>query len=107
VLEQIVGEIDDEHDDEEDPILMQATDDGGFTVGALTPIEDFNEETGARFSDEEFDTVGGMVTSQFGHLPEVGEEIVIGDFLFHVTAADDRRVQQIRVTRQAGQDEGG
>jgi magnesium and cobalt transporter len=107
VLEQIVGEIDDEHDDEEEPLLMSATDDGGFTVGALTPIEDFNEETGAQFSDEEFDTVGGMVTSQFGHLPEVGEEIVIGDFLFHVTAADDRRVQQIRVTRQVSPDEGG
>jgi len=46
--------------------------------------------------------VGGMVTSEFGHLPEVGEEVGIGDYLFHVTEADDRRVQQFRVERQAG-----
>ncbi|WP_130617791.1 HlyC/CorC family transporter [Dyella amyloliquefaciens] len=100
VLEQIVGEIDDEHDDEEEPSLMHEQSGGGWTVSALTPIADFNEETGANFSDEEFDTVGGMCTSEFGHLPEVGEEIAIGDFLFHVTEADDRRVQAFRVTRR-------
>jgi magnesium and cobalt transporter len=100
VLEQIVGEIDDEHDDEEEPTLMHEQSGGGWTVSALTPIADFNEQTGASFSDEEFDTVGGMCTSEFGHLPEVGEEIAIGDFLFHVTEADDRRVQAFRVTRR-------
>jgi magnesium and cobalt transporter len=99
VLEQIVGEIDDEHDDEEEPALMHERAGGGWTVSALTPIPDFNEQTGAGFSDEEFDTVGGMVTSEFGHLPEVGEEIAVGDYLFHVTEADDRRVQQFLVTR--------
>ncbi|WP_266169838.1 HlyC/CorC family transporter [Dyella subtropica] len=101
VLEQIVGEIDDEHDDEEEPQLMHEQAGGGWLVSALTPIADFNEQAGASFSDEEFDTVGGMTTSEFGHLPEVGEEIAIGDYLFHVTEADDRRVQQFRVTRQA------
>ena len=100
VLEQIVGEIDDEHDDEEEPTLMHEQSVGDWVVSALTPIADFNEQTGANFSDEEFDTVGGMCTSEFGHLPEVGEEIVIGDYLFHVTEADDRRVQAFRVTRQ-------
>ena len=99
VLEQIVGEIDDEHDDEEEPQLMHEQAGGGWLVSALTPIADFNEQAGAAFSDEEFDTVGGMATSEFGHLPEVGEEVVIGDYLFHVTEADDRRVQQFRVTR--------
>lgn len=99
VLEQIVGEIDDEHDDEEEPTLMHEQSGGGWIVSALTPIADFNEQTGAHFSDEEFDTVGGMCTSEFGHLPEVGEEIAIGDYLFHVTEADDRRVQAFRVTR--------
>jgi magnesium and cobalt transporter len=99
VLEQIVGEIDDEHDDEEDPVLMSSLADGGFSVSALTEIADFNEETGANFSDEEFDTIGGMVTSEFGHLPEVGEIIDVAGFRFHVTEADDRRVQQFRVTR--------
>lgn len=100
VLEQIVGEIDDEHDDEEEPTLMHEQSGGGWAVSALTPIADFNEQTGASFSDEEFDTVGGMCTSEFGHLPEVGEEITIGDFLFYVTEADDRRVQAFRVTRR-------
>lgn len=100
VLEQIVGEIDDEHDDEEEPSLMHEQPGGDWLVSALTPIEDFNEQTTADFSDEEYDTVGGMVTSEFGHLPEVGEEVVIGDYLFHVTQADDRRVQQFRVVRR-------
>jgi magnesium and cobalt transporter len=99
VLEQIVGEIDDEHDDEEEPVLMEELAEGGFAVSALTPIADFNEQTGAHFSDEEFDTVGGMITSEFGHLPEVGEEIAVGGFHFLVTEADDRRVQRFSVTR--------
>lgn len=99
VIEQIVGEIDDEHDDEEVPQLMHEQPGGDWLVSALTPIEDFNEHTGAEFSDEAYDTVGGMVTSEFGHLPEVGEEVAIGGYLFHVTEADDRRVQQFRVAR--------
>ena len=101
VLEQIVGEIDDEHDDEEEPALMHEQPDGDWLVNALMPIEDFNEQAGTAFSDEEYDTLGGMVTSEFGHLPEVDEQVAIGDYLFHVTAADDRRVLQFRVTRQA------
>ena len=101
VLEQIVGEIDDEHDDEVAPELMHEQPDGDWLVSALTPIADFNEHTGMAFSDEEYDTVGGMVTSEFGHLPEVGEEVAIGDYLFHVTEADDRRVQQFRVSRHS------
>ena len=100
VLEQIVGEIDDEHDDEEEPALIHAQADGSWLVSALTPIEDFNEEVGATFPDEEFDTIGGLVTAEFGHLPEAGEEVGAGEFLFHVTEADDRRVQQFRVTRR-------
>ncbi len=103
VLEQIVGEIDDEHDDEVEPELMHEQAGGGWLVSALTPIADFNEQSGSSFSDEEFDTVGGMATSEFGHLPEVGEEIAIGDYLFHVTEADDRRVQEFRVSRLAAE----
>jgi magnesium and cobalt transporter len=100
VLEEIVGEIDDEHDDEEEPNLVRAQAEGEWIVDALTPIADFNEEVGAAFSDEEFDTVGGMVTAEFGHLPEAGEKIDIGNFEFQVTQADDRRVQQFRVVRR-------
>ena len=98
VLEEIVGEIDDEHD-EEDPArkkLIQPQADG-FLVNALTPIADFNERLGSEFADDEFDTIGGMVTSEFGHLPETGEDIVIGGFQFRVTRADDRRVLQFAV----------
>ena len=99
VLEEIVGEIDDEHDDEDEPAQVHPQAEGEWLVDALTPIADFNEEIGSAFSDEEFDTVGGMATSEFGHLPEAGEQVVIGEFQFHVTGADDRRVQQFRVTR--------
>ena len=100
VLEEIVGEIDDEHDDEEQPTLVRAQAEGEWIVDALTPIADFNEEVSAAFSDEEFDTVGGMVTAEFGHLPEAGEQIDIGNFEFRVTQAEDRRVQQFRVVRR-------
>ncbi|HEY8011261.1 MAG TPA: transporter associated domain-containing protein [Rudaea sp.] len=99
VLEEIVGEIDDEHD-EEDPArkkLIQVQPDGRIVVNALTPIADFNARLGSQFSDDEFDTVGGMVTSEFGHLPEPGEEVALGGFHFHVTRADDRRVLQFAV----------
>ena len=102
VLEEIVGEIDDEHDDTDTPNLMCEQAQGEWQVSALTPIDAFNEVVGARFSDEEFDTIGGMVTASFGHLPEVGEDVEIGDYLFSVTAADDRRVQELHVTRQVG-----
>jgi magnesium and cobalt transporter len=96
VLEEIVGEIDDEHDDEE-PVLIQPAGDDAFLVSALAPIEDFNEHFGCALSDEEFDTIGGLVTAGFGHLPERGEELDLGGMEFQVTAADDRRVQQFRV----------
>lgn len=100
VLEEIVGEIDDEHDDEE-PVLIQPAGEDAWLVGALVPIEDFNEHFGSTLSDEEFDTIGGLVTAGFGHLPERGEELDLGGFHFHVTAADDRRVQQFRVSTRA------
>lgn len=98
VLEQIVGDIDDEHDDDDDEqTLIQSGANGEFLVNALTPIAEFNERFGSDFSDEEFDTVGGMVTSEIGHLPEVGEEAVFGGFHFQVTKADARRVLQFSV----------
>jgi magnesium and cobalt transporter len=97
VLEEIVGEIDDEHDDEEPPVMVQPLPEGIFLVSALTPIEDFNEAVGTGFSDEEFDTIGGMITAEFGHLPENGEETELDGLLFHVTESDDRRVHQFRV----------
>ncbi|KAG1267858.1 hypothetical protein G6F65_013863 [Rhizopus arrhizus] len=106
VLEQIVGEIDDEHDEAEDPsaqIAIQS--DGQYVVDALTPIGDFNERFGATFSDEDYDTIGGLVTEAVGHLPEVGDELALDRFMFRVARADARRrlkrggpVQALRLT---------
>ncbi len=91
VLEEIVGEIDDEHDEAEDPdALIAAQADGHFIVDALTPIADFNERFGADFDDDEYDTIGGLVTAAIGHLPEVGEELTLGRFSFRVSRAETR-----------------
>ena len=102
VLEQIVGEIDDEHDDAEDPsALIAAQADGQFVVDALTPISDFNERFGADFDDDEYDTIGGLVTAAIGHLPEAGEELTLGRFGFRVARADARRLHALHVSVHA------
>ena len=103
VLEEIVGEIDDEHDDATPPKLVVEQADGSWLVDALTPIEDFNEQFGTTFSDEEYDTVGGLVTAAIGHLPDPGETASLGDYSFDVTRADDRRVLQFRVRKAAAE----
>lgn len=96
ILEQIVGDIEDEHDtDEEDDI--RALEDGHFAVRALTPIEDFNERFNTDFSDDEFDTVGGLVMQQFGHLPRRGEQTSLGGWHFVVMNADNRRIRLLDV----------
>jgi len=99
VLEEIVGEIDDEHDDAEDPTrLIAAQADGQYVVDALTPIADFNERFKADFDDDEYDTIGGLVTAAIGHLPETGEELTIGRFGFRVAGADARRLHALHVS---------
>ena len=98
VLEQIVGEIDDEHDDAEEGVdLIAVHADGQYVVDALTPIADFNERFGADFDDDEYDTIGGLVTAAIGHLPEAGEELTLGRFAFHVARADARRLHALHV----------
>ena len=97
ILEQIVGDIEDEFDEEEiEPIrqLSQHT----YAVLALTDIERFNQQFAIEFDDEEVDTVGGLVMQAFGHLPKRGEEIELGGMMFKVTSADSRRLIQLRVT---------
>ena len=101
VLEQIVGRIEDEHDEAADTTLIAAQPDGQFAVDALTPIADFNERFGADFPDDEYDTVGGLVTSAIGHLPEAGEELSLGRFHFRVGRADRRRVHSFVVSVNA------
>lgn len=98
ILEEIVGEIEDEFDHEtlEDTEIRKVNN-TVYMVKALTAIEDFNEEFGTDFSDEEFDTVGGLVAHAFGHLPERNEQIMIGGIEFKVISADTRRLIQLRV----------
>ncbi|MGV8941429.1 MAG: HlyC/CorC family transporter [Lysobacter sp.] len=99
VLEQIVGDIDDEHDEAEDPdALISAQADGQFVVDALAPIEDFNDHFGADFDDDEYDTIGGLIIAAIGHLPEAGEELILGRFVFRVASADARRVHAFHVS---------
>lgn len=96
VLEEIVGDIDDEHDAETVEDILPL-DEGHYLVQALTPIDNFNEAFGSEFSDEEFDTIGGLVVSEFGYVPEVEETVDLGGWRFEVTAADDRRLHAMKV----------
>lgn len=96
VLEQIVGEIEDEHDIDDDAPILQR-DENTYTVKALTPVEDFNEFFEVDWSDDDFDTVGGHVVNQFGHLPGRGEQISIDRFEFTILRADNRRVHLLRM----------
>lgn len=97
VLEQIVGDIEDEYDydEDEDNIIQNA--DGQYRVKALTEIADFNEVVGTTFSDEEFSTIGGLVVSQFGHLPKRNDEITFDGLHVKILRADSRRVHSMLV----------
>jgi len=97
VLEQIVGDIGDEYDvDEGEGIRKEA--DRSWTVPALTRIEDFNQAFGTRFSDEECDTIGGLILHELGRMPRRGEAVQIGGLELKVTRADRRRIETLRVT---------
>ncbi|WP_043749590.1 HlyC/CorC family transporter [Imhoffiella purpurea] len=98
VLEQIVGEIDDEHDYDEGSGIFQRGE-NEFSAKARTAIEDFNEYFGVEFSDEEYDTIGGLVVDALGHLPKRGESVELGPFRFIVMRADSRRVHLLSIER--------
>lgn len=97
VLEEIVGEIEDEHDDTAIENIF-ASDDNRFIVQALTPIDDFNDHFGTEFSDEEFDTIGGIVMHKFGRVPKREDSIMLGGLKVTVTTADNRRVRAFEIT---------
>ncbi|GAB4197681.1 MAG: HlyC/CorC family transporter [Wenzhouxiangellaceae bacterium] len=97
VLEEIVGDIDDEYDEDEEDLPIQEQASGSYLVQALTPIEDFNEAFATELSDEEFDTIGGLVLAEFGRLPLRGESVEIGGLDVTVQAADNRRIHQLLV----------
>ncbi len=105
VIEQIVGDIEDEFDfdETEDNILPDKA--GRYRVKAVTEIDDFNEHFAANFSDEDFDTVGGLVVNHFGHVPKRNESIAFDGFRFLVLRADSRKVHSLMVER-IGADKG-
>lgn len=98
VLEQIVGDIEDEHDVEDDT-LIRSVPSGDHIVKALTPVEDFNEFFKSEFSEDEYDTIGGVVLSAFGHLPKRNEVIEIDNWRFRVANSDSRRLHLLRVSK--------
>jgi len=99
VIEQIVGDIEDEFDfdETEDNILVDRT--GRYRVKAVTEIGDFNNYFGSSFPDEDFDTVGGLVVARFGRLPKRGEAVEIDGFKFQVLRADSRKVHSLLVDK--------
>lgn len=99
VLEEIVGNIQDEHDMEEEKPINQL-EDNRYLVDALTPIEEFNEFFHSQFNDDEFDTIGGLVMQHFERFPEKDEVIAIDNFIFKVLEIDNRRIHQLEVTVQ-------
>jgi len=98
VLEEIVGEIEDEHDVEEDSTITPHGE-GVYTVQALTELNVFNKFFKSDFRSDKFDTIGGIIMNAFGYMPQRGEEIELGNFLFKISRADHRRIHSIRVIR--------
>ena len=103
VLEQIVGEIEDEHDIEDDIFIMEHSADKA-TVKAITPIDEFNAHFQSKIVSREFDTIGGLVMNALGHLPKRGETAVIAGYDLKVLRADARRIHLLQVTKTAEQE---
>jgi len=98
VLEKIVGDIEDETDEDEDDGYIRKVSDNEYVIKALLPIEEFNEHFNAKFDDNEFDTIAGILIRAFGHLPSRNEHVDIDGFEFRVLYADSRQIHLIRLT---------
>lgn len=96
ILEEIVGDIEDETDEQELPQIRRI-DENSWLVEARTEVEDFNEEFETGLSEDEFDTIGGILTNTLGHLPEVGAKITVGNMHFEVIEADDRKIELLKL----------
>tara|TARA_Y100000588_G_scaffold274536_1_gene290530 strand:+ start:821 stop:1657 length:837 start_codon:yes stop_codon:yes gene_type:complete len=97
VLEQIVGDIEDEHDIDDDSFIKEL-DERSFTVKGITTIEDFNNYFRTHFDAEQFDTIGGIVAKEFGYLPKREETVIVEGFAFKVLNADSRRIRLLHLT---------
>ena len=100
VLEQIVGDIEDEHDTEEEESLIRVLNNGEVMIKALLPIDEFNDYFKSYLNEQSSDTIGGLVSQTFGHVPQRGESIEIDQFRFDVVHADSRRVHMLRVVNK-------
>lgn len=99
VIEQIVGDIEDEHDAIDAPVMRKRAD-NSYSVKALTTLEEFNEVFNTNFSDNEVETIGGFILKKFGHLPIKGETVKVDNLVFKILKADDRRIFLIQVIPQ-------
>lgn len=97
ILEQIVGDIEDEHDEHEDEGYFIKRSEHEYLIKALTPIEEFDEHFSTHLATDEYDTVGGFIVSQLEHMPKKGESLEVGDLRFEVVRADSRRVHLIKL----------
>ncbi|WP_374347833.1 HlyC/CorC family transporter [Chitinimonas sp.] len=103
VVEQIVGDIEDEYDfdETEDNIIQDRQ--GRWRVKAITPVDDLNQALGSQYADDEMDTVGGLVIAEFGRVPKRGDAVSFGGFHFQVLRADSRRIHSLLIEREAAQ----
>jgi magnesium and cobalt transporter len=99
ILEQIVGEIEDEHDDHEDEGYVYERNPNEFMIKALMPIDEFDDYFATRFATDEYDTVGGFIVHQIQHMPKKGESLVIDNLRFEVIKADNRRIHLIKLKK--------
>jgi magnesium and cobalt transporter len=99
VLEQIVGDIEDEHDFDAEENFIKQIDDDTYMVKALTPIEDFNSAFNCRFSENDFDTIGGIVVEKFGRFPDCDESIDIDNYSYKIANGNSRQISLLEVTR--------
>lgn len=102
VIEQIVGDIEDEHDIDSSPSIKELSD-GSFTVKALTTIEEFNEYFDCEIEEQTSETIGGVITKALGHVPTRGENVKIDVFHFNILRSDNRRVYLLSVTKEQDQ----
>ena len=99
VLEQIVGDIEDEYDKGEEEPNIKSLEKNEFAVKATTPINEFNDFFNTELPDEDFDTIGGYLMQQFGHMPKRGESTVVNHLRISVILASNRRLQLLRISK--------
>ncbi|NNC98902.1 MAG: CBS domain-containing protein [Gammaproteobacteria bacterium] len=104
VLEQIVGDIEDEHDFEEGETMIRELDNGETIFKAILPVDEFNAHFGSSLCEDSSDTVGGLISQTLGHVPQRGEILPMDDMLFEIVHADSRRVHLISVKSQSSQE---